>query len=87
MYLHIETYIVIPKIEPENLVCVVLHKNQLLFFSHLLFSGETSIDLNREGLQAPRRALALREKALYRTLSSHMVEHASDDFTASYKFW
>ena len=63
-----------------------LTKNPLFFGSHLGFLGDTPIDLNHEGLQAPFRALAFREKVLDSTPSACIVEHASGDFTASYKY-
>ena len=47
------------------------------FGSHLRFSGDTPFDLNSERLQAPWRALALREKALDSTPGARIVEHAS----------
>ena len=52
-------------------------KTQYCFGSHLWFSGDTPIDLNRERLQAPWRALAFREKALDSTPSARIVEHVS----------
>ena len=44
---------------------------------YLGFSGDTHIDLTRERLQAPWRALAFREKALDSTPSARIVEHVS----------
>ena len=81
IYPHKETYIVIPKVESDNIVFIVPHENPLLFWycfgSHLWFSGDTPIDLNNERLQAPWRALAFREKALDSTPGARFVEHAS----------
>ena len=81
IYPHKETYIVIPKVESDNIACIVPHENPLLFWycfgSHLWFSGDTPIDLNSERLQAPWRALAFREKALDSTPGACIVEHAS----------
>ena len=81
IYPHKETYIVIPKVESDNIACIVPHENPLLFWycfgSHLWFSGDTPIDLNNERLQAPWRALAFREKALDSTPGARFVEHAS----------
>ena len=57
-------------------------KTHYFFGSHLEFSGDTPIDLNRERLQAPWETLAFREKALDSTPSACIVEHSS----ASYKF-
>ena len=45
--------------------------------SHLGFLGETPIDFDHEGLQAPWRALVFREKALHSTQRARIVEHAS----------
>ena len=81
IYPHKETYIVIPKVESDNIACIVPRENPLLFWycfgSHLGFSGDTPIDLNSERLQAPWRALAFREKALDSTPGARNVEHAS----------
>ena len=77
IYPHKERYFVIPKIESENIACIVPHESPLLFDSHLGFSGDKPIDLNCERLQAPWRALAFREKELDGTPSARIVEHAS----------
>ena len=52
-------------------------KNHYCFGSHIGFPGDTSIDLNRKRCQAPRRALAFRDKALDSTPSTRIVELAS----------
>ena len=39
IYPHKEAYIVISKVESENIACIVPHENPLLFGSHLWFSG------------------------------------------------
>ena len=78
IYPHKETYIVIPKVESENIACIVPHEYPLLFWQPSLISGDTPIDLNSERLQAPWRALAFREKALDSTPGARIVEHASD---------
>ena len=70
IYPHNEIYIIIPKIDSENT------KTHYCFGSHLGFSGDTSIDLNGEHLQAPLRALAFRKKALDNTPSAPIVEHS-----------
>ena len=71
---------VILKIESENIACKVPYENPFLFCSHLGFSGDTPIDLNRKRLKAPWRALAFREKAPDSTPSARFVEHASQLF-------
>ena len=53
-------------------------KTHYCFGSHLGFLGDTPIDLTCERLQAPWRALALREKALDSTPSARIVEHVSE---------
>ena len=57
IYQHKETYVVVPKIESENIACIVPHKIHYCFGSHLRISGETPINLiNQERWQAPLRA-------------------------------
>ena len=72
IYQHKETYVVVPKIESENIACIVPHVPKIeseniacivpheihyCFGSHLRISGETPINLiNQERLQAPLRA-------------------------------
>ena len=51
-------------------------KTHYCFGSHLGFSGDASIDLNGERLQAPWRALVFREKAIDNTPSVPIVEHS-----------
>ena len=57
IYQHKETYVVVPKIESENIECIVPHEIHYCFGCHLRISGETPINLiNQERLQAPLRA-------------------------------
>ena len=57
IYQHKETYVVVPKIESENIACIVPHEIHYCFGSHLRIWGETPINLiNQERLQAPLRA-------------------------------
>ena len=78
IYPHNETYTLsFKKLNLKILRAKSLTKTHYCFGSHLGFSGDTPIDLNREHLQVPWRGLAFREKALHSTPSSRIVEHAS----------
>ena len=44
IYQHKETYVVVPKIESENIACIVPHEIHYCFGSHLRISGETPIN-------------------------------------------